>query len=63
MIITKMDFSSKKRTLRDLKFDVPRNLLDLPIAYGFMYPGSVPSKVMGILGTITSLIGVAQLWN
>ena len=58
-----MDFSSKKRTLKDLKYDVPRSLIDIPIAYGFMYPGAVPNKVMGILGTVTSLIGIAQLWN
>jgi hypothetical protein len=46
-----------------LKYEVARNVLDIPVAFGFMYPGTVSNKVMGILGTITSLIGIAQLWN
>lgn len=37
-------------------------MLDLLISYSFVKPGSVNGKTVGILGTITSLIGIYQLW-
>jgi hypothetical protein len=38
-------------------------ILDAPVAWHFMYAGSVSDKVAGTLGTITSLIGIYQLWK
>lgn len=43
--------------------DTARNILDIPIAWGFMYEGSVSNDKMGLLGVITSLIGLYQLWK
>ena len=58
-----MSFSQKKITAAGLKYEVAKDILDIPLAYGFMYPGSVSNKTMGILGTITSVIGLIQLWR
>lgn len=43
--------------------DTVRNVLDIPIAVGFMHEGKVSNETMGLLGTITSLIGIYQLWK
>lgn len=47
----------------ELSVDTVRNLLDIPIAIGFMYEGKVSNETMGLLGTITSLIGCYQVWK
>jgi len=33
------------------------------VAYGFMKPGTVPGKIIGGCGTITSLISLYQMWK
>lgn len=38
-------------------------LLDLPVAYSFVHPGTVNPKLVGAFGTITSVIGIYQLWK
>jgi len=43
--------------------DTARNLLDIPVAIGFMYEGKIASDKMGLLGAITSLIGIYQIWK
>lgn len=42
--------------------DTVRNVLDIPVAVGFLNPEKVSSRTIGLLGTITSLIGIYQLW-
>lgn len=39
-----------------------RVVADLVISYSFIKPGSVNGKTVGLLGTLTSLIGIYQLW-
>jgi|688.fasta_scaffold71638_3 hypothetical protein len=45
-----------------LLIDSVRVVCDLIISYSFVKPGSVNGKTVGLLGTLTSLIGVYQLW-
>jgi hypothetical protein len=46
-----------------LAIDTLRLLLDMPVAYSFMKPGSFSGKVVGACGTATSLIGMYQQWK
>ena len=55
--------SELKKKQIELIVDSLRNLLDIPIAVGFLYEGSVSGSKMGFLGTITSLIGLYQIWK
>ena len=43
--------------------DSARLILDVPVAYSFLKAGSVDGKVVGICGSITSLIGIYQMWK
>jgi hypothetical protein len=45
-----------------LIIDSVRVVCDLVISYSFVKPGSVNGKTVGLLGTLTSLIGIYQLW-
>ena len=45
-----------------LIIDTIRVLADLVISYSFVKPGSVNNKTVGLLGTLTSAIGIYQLW-
>lgn len=45
-----------------LHIDTLRVVCDLVISYSFVRPGTVNGKVVGLLGTLTSLIGIYQLW-
>jgi len=45
-----------------LIIDCARLILDLPVAYSFLHPGTVSGKTVGLCGTITSVIGLYQLW-
>jgi hypothetical protein len=45
-----------------LLIDSVRVVCDLVISYSFVKPGSVNGKTVGLLGTLTSLIGIYQLW-
>ena len=40
-----------------------RVLCDTPVAYSFVKPGSVDGKIVGLLGTLTSIIGIYQMWK
>ena len=53
----------RKTQLKALIIDSVRLLLDLPVAYSFLHPGSVSGKKVGALGTITSAIGLYQMWQ
>jgi hypothetical protein len=46
-----------------LVIDLVRVVCDTPVAYSFVKPGSVNGKVVGLLGTFTSLIGIYQMWK
>lgn len=47
----------------NLAIDSVRLILDMPVAYSFLKPGTISGKVVGGCGTITSLIGIYQLWK
>jgi len=40
-----------------------RVLCDAPVAYSFVKPGSVDGKIAGLLGALTSIIGIYQMWK
>ena len=40
-----------------------RVVLDTPVAYSFVKPGSIDGKLVGLLGTATSLLGIYQMWK
>jgi len=40
-----------------------RVLCDTPVAYSFVKPGSVDGKIVGLLGALTSTIGIYQMWK
>ena len=46
-----------------LIIDSIRVIFDAPVAWHFMYAGTVSDRVAGTLGTITSIIGIYQLWK
>lgn len=43
--------------------DFSRVLADLVVSYSFVKPGSVNGKVVGLLGTYTSLVGIYNMWK
>lgn len=58
-------FSKDKKPVlqnSELLIDTVRVVCDLVISYSFIKPGSVNGKTVGLLGTLTSLIGIYQLW-
>jgi hypothetical protein len=59
---SKLSKESKSKKLNDLLIDTVRLLLDTPVAYYFTFPGKINGKTAGILGTLTSLIGMYQMW-
>lgn len=46
-----------------LLIDFLRVLCDFVVSYSFIKPGSVNGKTVGLLGTLTSLIGIYQMWG
>jgi len=58
----KNDKEKKTQTL-SLIIDSVRLLLDLPVAYSFLHPGTVSGKTVGACGAVTSVIGLYQLWE
>ncbi len=42
--------------------DTVRLILDTPVAYYFTFPGKINGKTAGLLGTVTSIIGMYQMW-
>ncbi len=48
--------------MTDLAIDTFRLALDTPVAYYFTFPGKIDGKVAGMLGAVTSLIGIYQMW-
>jgi len=46
-----------------LAIDTARTILDMPVAYSFLKPGTVSGKTVGACGTITSIIGLYQMWK
>ena len=57
-------FSKERYPLANkaLIIDTIRVVADLIISYSFVKPGSVNGKTVGLLGTLTSAIGIYQLW-
>ena len=55
----------KKPALKNnqLIIDTIRVICDIPVAYSFVKPGSVNGKAVGLLGTLTSAIGIYQMWK
>ena len=53
----------KKNKTKALTIDTVRVLCDIPVALSFVKPGSVNGKTAGLLGTLTSIIGIYQMWN
>lgn len=62
LFLIKTDKEKKEQTLA-LVIDSIRLLLDIPVAFSFVYPGRVPPKAVGFCGTATSLISIYQLWK
>ena len=60
--ITKSSKERKAQT-KALIIDSIRLLLDIPVAYSFLDPGSISGKTVGALGTVTSAIGLYQMWQ
>jgi hypothetical protein len=54
--------SDKKKKLNQLIIDTVRLILDTPVAFYFTFPGKINGKTAGLLGTITSIIGMYQMW-
>ena len=46
-----------------LILDTIRVCCDIPVAYSFVKAGSVNGKTVGLLGTLTSAIGIYQMWK
>lgn len=46
-----------------LLIDFVRVLCDFVVSYSFVRPGKVNGKTVGLLGTVTSLIGIYQMWG
>jgi hypothetical protein len=59
---TQPDKERRKQEL-PLAIDTLRVILDMPVAYSFLKPGSFSGKVVGACGTATSLIGMYQQWK
>jgi hypothetical protein len=59
-----ISFSEKKKRKYNLKLDKIKSLLDIGTGIGFLKPrGLVGDKVAGILGTLSSVLGVVREWN
>lgn len=59
---SKLSKGEKAKKLRDLLIDTIRLILDTPVAYYFTFPGKINGKTAGLLGTVTSIIGMYQMW-
>ena len=62
-ILIYIDLDEKERSKQQLALaiDTARTLLDMPVAYSFLKPGTVSGKAVGACGTITSIIGLYQM--
>jgi hypothetical protein len=54
--------AKRNNKMKGLAIDTVRLVLDTPVAYYFTFPGKINGKTAGILGTITSIIGMYQMW-
>jgi hypothetical protein len=57
------DEKERRKQEIPLAIDTLRTILDMPVAYSFMKPGSFSGKVVGACGTATSLIAMYQQWK
>eukprot|EP01119_Soliformovum_irregulare_P005889 TRINITY_DN17631_c0_g1_i1.p1 TRINITY_DN17631_c0_g1~~TRINITY_DN17631_c0_g1_i1.p1 ORF type:complete len:229 (-),score=67.17 TRINITY_DN17631_c0_g1_i1:250-936(-) len=60
------DVKALKKEQSEATLEMTRNILDLPIPlYGLSttFQSQVPTGFVGLCGTITSLIGLKQVWN
>lgn len=57
------DEKERRKQEMALAIDTLRTILDMPVAYSFLKPGSFSGKVVGACGTATSLIGMYQQWK
>lgn len=63
MVNSIQDEKERARNQLALAIDTARTILDMPVAYSFLKPGTVSGKVVGACGTITSIIGLYQMWK
>lgn len=52
-----------KQERQPVLIDLSRCFFDFFVAYSFVKPGSLNGKTAGLLGTLTSLIGIYQMWK
>lgn len=60
--ISSLEAADNKAKIRELKLDAVKNVLDAFIGYSRIKPG-MSSGEIGFVGTITSIIGIYQLWE
>lgn len=49
--------------ISELTIDIIKNLLDALIGYARITPGTLSTGNIGLVGTITSVMGVYQVWG
>jgi fructose-specific phosphotransferase system IIC component len=54
---------TNEERINELAIDIIKNIFDAMIAYSTLKQGGLNPKNIGLLGTVTSLIGVYQLWK
>jgi hypothetical protein len=54
---------NREGRISQLSINIIKNLFDALISYSFLHPGTLSEGKMGLIGTVTSLIGVYQLWE
>lgn len=48
--------------MSELSLNIIKNLLDALLSLSFLRPGTLGESNMAVIGTITSAIGIYQLW-
>ena len=55
--------AQREGRIGELSISIIKNLLDALLSYSFVKPGILTEGRMGIIGTVTSAIGIYQLWQ